>query len=70
MQVGHVFTEDEDVANVRDMRQELGSGIGIMLDVNQGWTADEAIRVGSRLDEFDLAWLEEPVLADDFKGVP
>ena len=68
MQVGHVFTEDEDVANVRDMRQELGSGIGIMLDVNQGWTADEAIRVGSRLDEFDLAWLEEPVLADDFEG--
>ena len=68
MQVGHVFTEDEDVANVRDMRQELGSGIGIMLDVNQGWTADEAIRVGSRLDQFDLAWLEEPVLADDFEG--
>ena len=63
-----MFTEDEDVANVRDMRQELGSGIGIMLDVNQGWTADEAIRVGSRLDEFDLAWLEEPVLADDFEG--
>ncbi len=68
MQVAHVFTHDEDVANVRDMRAALGDGIGIMVDVNQGWTAEEAIAVGRRLDEFGLAWLEEPVKADDFDG--
>ncbi|MEZ5658477.1 MAG: mandelate racemase/muconate lactonizing enzyme family protein [Burkholderiaceae bacterium] len=68
MQVAHLFTHDEDVANVRDMRAELGPDIRIMVDVNQGWTAEEAIAVGRRLDEFDLAWLEEPVMADDFDG--
>ncbi len=68
MQVAHCFTHDEDVANVRDMRQALGGDIDIMVDVNQGWTADEAIAAGGRLDDFNLAWLEEPVLADDFEG--
>jgi D-arabinonate dehydratase len=68
MQVAHLFTHDEDIANVRDMRAALGDGIEIMADVNQGWTVDEAIKVGRRLDEYQLAWLEEPVIADDFDG--
>lgn len=68
MQVAHVFTHDEDVVNVRDMRAALGNDIAIMVDVNQGWTADEALTVGRNLDEFGLAWLEEPVIADDFEG--
>jgi D-arabinonate dehydratase len=68
MQVGHIFTHDEDVANVRDMRTTLGDEIEIMVDVNQGWTAEEAIKVGRRLDEYDISWLEEPVIADDFEG--
>ncbi len=68
MQVAHLFSHDEDVANVRDMRAALGDEIQIMVDVNQGWTADEAIAVGRRLDDFGIAWLEEPVMADDFDG--
>jgi D-arabinonate dehydratase len=68
MQVAHMFTHDEDVANVRDMRQALGDDIQIMVDVNQGWDADEAITVGKRLDAYNIAWLEEPVMADDFAG--
>lgn len=68
MQVAHTFSHDEDVVNVRDMRAELGPDIEIMVDVNQGWSADEAISVGKRLEEFQLSWLEEPVMADDFEG--
>lgn len=68
MQVAHVFSHDEDVANVRDMRAALGNDVAVMVDVNQGWTADEAITVGRRLDEYGLTWLEEPVVADDFDG--
>jgi len=68
MQVAHVFTHDEDVANVRDMRAALGDGIEVMVDVNQGWTAEKAIELGRRLDDFNLCWLEEPVMADDFDG--
>ena len=68
MQVAHLFTLDEDEANVRDMRAALGPDIGIMVDVNQGWDAETAIKGGKRLDPYDLTWLEEPVLADDIAG--
>ena len=68
MQVAHIFTADEDVINVRDMRSALGDDIGIMVDVNQGWNVDQAINTGRRLDKYDLIWLEEPVIADDFDG--
>ncbi len=68
MQVAHLFTHDQDVENVRGMRAALGDDIAIMVDVNQGWGVDEAIAVGRRLDDYDIAWLEEPVMADDFEG--
>lgn len=68
MQVAHCFNHDQDVQNVQAMRESLGDAIEIMVDVNQGWGADEAIAVGRRLDDFSLAWLEEPVIADDFDG--
>ena len=68
MQVAHVFTHDEDVCNVRDMRAALGDDVQVMVDVNQGWTAEEASEVGAKRDQYELAWLEEPVLADDFEG--
>ncbi len=68
MQVAHCFTGEEDIVNVRDMRAALGDDIDIMVDVNQGWNADEAIAVARNFDEHGIAWLEEPVLADDFDG--
>ncbi|MFP6747892.1 MAG: mandelate racemase/muconate lactonizing enzyme family protein [Alphaproteobacteria bacterium] len=68
MQTGHMYDHDTDVANVAAMRQALGDGVAIMVDVNMGWTADEAIAVGRRLDDHDIHWLEEPVVAEDFAG--
>jgi len=68
MQVAHCFTHDEDIANVRDMRATLGDDIEIMIDVNQGWTSDEAITVARHFDDHGIAWLEEPVIANDFDG--
>ncbi|MFK7943640.1 MAG: mandelate racemase/muconate lactonizing enzyme family protein [Paracoccaceae bacterium] len=68
MQVAHLFTEDEDVVNVRDMRAALGDGVEIMVDVNQGLSVEAAISLGRRLDPHRIAWLEEPVMADDPAG--
>lgn len=68
MQTGHMYDHATDVANVAAMREALGDGVAIMVDVNMGWTADEAIAVGRRLDDYDIHWLEEPVVAEDFAG--
>lgn len=53
--------DDEDVARVRAVRETVGPDVALMVDANQAWDAKRAIRMGHRLAEFDLAWLEEPV---------
>jgi len=68
MQAAHCFKNDEDVANIKEMRATLGDDIGIMIDVNQGWSVDEAIKVSKKIEHYNPEWLEEPVMADDFDG--
>jgi L-alanine-DL-glutamate epimerase-like enolase superfamily enzyme len=68
MQVAHTNDLRGDVDNVRRMREALGPDVDIMIDVNQGWTADVAIQMGRKIEPYDVYWLEEPVAADDFKG--
>jgi len=68
MQVAHIRPWREDVENVKAMREAMGGGVEIMIDVNMGWDADTAIQAGHRIDEFDPYWLEEPVIAEDFTG--
>jgi L-alanine-DL-glutamate epimerase-like enolase superfamily enzyme len=68
MQVAHVHDNRTDLENARRMRQALGDRTEIMIDVNQGWSADVAILMGRKFEEQDIYWLEEPVPADDFDG--
>jgi L-alanine-DL-glutamate epimerase-like enolase superfamily enzyme len=68
MQVAHVGDLRTDLDNVRRMREAVGPDIDIMIDVNMGWTADVAILMGRKFEEYDIYWLEEPVPADDFSG--
>jgi L-alanine-DL-glutamate epimerase-like enolase superfamily enzyme len=68
MQMAHTADLRGDVDNVKRMREALGPDIAIMIDINQGWTADTAINQGRKIVDYDVYWLEEPVPADDFKG--
>jgi mandelate racemase len=58
----------EDLAVVRAARKALGDDIALMVDFNQSLTQPEAIRRGRALDGEGIAWIEEPVRADDFRG--
>lgn len=58
----------EDVDRVRAVRQAIGPGVRLMADCNQQFTPDRAIRLGRRLEEFELAWIEEPVPYHDHAG--
>jgi L-alanine-DL-glutamate epimerase-like enolase superfamily enzyme len=68
MQVAHTQDLATDLDNVRRMREALGPDIAIMIDVNMGWSADVAIQMGRKFEAYDVYWLEEPVVADDFVG--
>ena len=58
----------EDYQRLAAIRSALGDSYEIMTDANQGFSLDEAIRRAGRLAELDLAWIEEPVRADDHAG--
>jgi mandelate racemase len=39
-----------------------------MVDYNQALSVDEALRRGRALDDKGLAWIEEPIRHDDYRG--
>jgi L-alanine-DL-glutamate epimerase-like enolase superfamily enzyme len=59
---------DEDVARVRAMRKYLGPDIPLMVDANMAWTVDRTIEAAQRMAEFDLVWIEEPIVPEDVNG--
>jgi L-talarate/galactarate dehydratase len=58
----------EDLRRVRAVREHLGDDVPIMVDANQQWDRPTAMRVGRKLEEFGLVWIEEPLDAYDAEG--
>lgn len=58
----------EDRTRLAAVRKAVGDGYEIMTDCNQGFALDEAVRRAERLADLDLAWMEEPLPADDIEG--
>lgn len=61
-------TLGEDVERVRLVRGLLGDERRLLLDANQGWTVDEAVRRMRALEVFRPDWIEEPLVAEDVAG--
>ena len=57
-----------DIAMVSGVREIIGPDVALMVDFNQSRTASEAIARLDALARFDLAWVEEPVPAEDLEG--
>jgi L-alanine-DL-glutamate epimerase-like enolase superfamily enzyme len=64
VKVGHPDL-DEDLERVAAVRRVIGPERRLMVDANQRWELDAAIRAAKALEAFEPAWLEEPILADD-----
>lgn len=60
-----------DIERVRGIRSAVGPAVKIRLDANQGWTAKEAIRVITKMEDMglDIELLEQPVKAHDIDGL-
>ena len=56
---------NEDLERVRLVKEAVGSKIDLALDVNNGWSVKTAIRMATKLEKYDIYWLEEPILADE-----
>lgn len=57
--------EDRDIRRAMLVRATAGDDITIMLDANQQWRLDQAIRICHRLKNMNPYWIEEPTHPDD-----
>jgi L-rhamnonate dehydratase len=55
---------ERNLALVRTLRDALGPDVDLMLDVWSSWDVPYTIQMAERLAEYDIRWIEEPVLAD------
>lgn len=59
---------DFDKKRLTFIREAIGSDARLMLDANQVWGVDEAIKHMEALTEFRPTWIEEPTARDDVLG--
>jgi D-galactarolactone cycloisomerase len=57
-----------DGAVMRAMRDQVGAEIGLMVDINQGYTVGPAIASARAMADSDLLWIEEPLQPEDLAG--
>jgi o-succinylbenzoate synthase len=60
---------EEDFERIREIRKAADSDVTIRIDANQGWTVRQAIKVLKKLERLNVEFVEQPVKADDIKGL-
>lgn len=66
MKVG--FGPDLDHEIVTAVREAVGADCGLAIDANCAYDSSTAQALGKRLEQSNIKWFEEPVLADNFDG--
>ncbi|GBC74792.1 D-galactarolactone cycloisomerase [archaeon HR06] len=61
------FNLKKDVEKVKRLREELGEEFKIMVDANQGYELDEAIKFSESFE--NLCWFEEPIDVYNLRGL-
>ena len=71
MKVGKDFgkSEREDLERVAAVRKAVGDDVALYVDANSGYYAKQAIYMSREFEEYQVGWLEEPVIADDLQGL-
>jgi L-alanine-DL-glutamate epimerase-like enolase superfamily enzyme len=59
----------EDVERVKKIREAVGNETELRVDANQGWTVRQATEVLDKMERFKIQFAEQPVLAEDLKGL-
>ena len=54
---------------VRRIRDAIGDDMDLMADAYMGWTTQYALEMLDLLEPYRLAWLEEPLMPDDYDGM-
>ncbi len=59
---------EQDVANVRAVRNAIGPDVRLMVDGNHAYDRREARALARRLAPLGIGWFEEPLSPEDYEG--
>ena len=59
---------EDDLATITAVRKSVGDDMKLMVDFNQGLHLGEALERCHIIDDLGLAWIEEPIVYDNFRG--
>jgi L-alanine-DL-glutamate epimerase-like enolase superfamily enzyme len=59
----------EDIERIKLIREAIGNDVQVRIDANQGWTPKQAIEALDKMKEFNIQFAEQPVPAEDIKGL-
>jgi len=59
---------EENLRLVKAVRDAVGYDVELMLDCWNSWTINYTIKMARKLERYELAWLEEPLMPDDIEG--
>ena len=57
------------IKRIEAIRRAAGDDFLLACDAGQAWTPEEAIKFAKGVEEYDIAWFEEPVRYDDVEGM-
>ena len=55
------YSIEDDYNRVKAVREAVGPAVRLMLDANNGWDVETAIRASNKMYDLDITWLEEPL---------
>ena len=64
-----VGTLDDDLRRLSWIRGAYGQGLGLSIDANGAWSADQALAAIDRLRRFDIEYVEQPTLKGDWPAL-
>jgi L-alanine-DL-glutamate epimerase-like enolase superfamily enzyme len=59
---------EQDMERVAAVRDLIGPDIAFMVDANMKWSVETAVKAAKQLKAFDVLWLEEPTIPEDYEG--
>ena len=58
----------EDIERIKAVREFIGPDVTFMVDANYSMTVEKAIEAIEKFRKYDITWLEEPIIPDNYKG--
>ncbi|UMB61754.1 mandelate racemase/muconate lactonizing enzyme family protein [Lutibacter sp. A80] len=58
----------EDLDRIKAVREYIGPNVTFMVDANYSMTIEKAIKAIEGFKQYDIAWFEEPIIPDNYKG--